>query len=218
MAKKEAKAGAASTTPTEDKSKDKLTAKNASKQLDKTRGKAPTAREAEKAAMKAKNEPEEIPPLEEIARRATVAEQRTASPTQANPSAEYDETFKVTKEESAAIKRFLAKFRTDAKAEAGIVEPKAFLVNETGSDRVRWGGVTYSVPEGRNELTDAFVEEHFPDGVTADDLKKGLLGGRIKVEYEDVSKAKAVVKPKSAKAPKKAPVKKAPAKKSEKPK
>lgn len=186
MAKKEAKAGAASTTPTEDK----ITAKNAAKQLDKTRGKAPTAREAENAAMDAKNEPEEVPSIEEIARRATVAERRTASPTQANPQAEYDETFRVTKDESNKIKRFLAKLRADAAAERGEKAQKAFLVNDSGSDRVRWGGVTYRVPEGRNELTDAFVEEHFPDGVTADDLKKGLLGGRVKIEYEDASKVK----------------------------
>lgn len=196
MAKKEAKAGETSKTPSE--AQDKKEAKAASAKLDKTRGRAPTAREAENAAMDAKNEPEEVPSIEEIARRATLAERRTASPAQTDPTKEFDETFKVTKEESNKLKRYLAQIRAEAKEEAGIVEPKAYLVNDSGSDRVRWGGVTYRVPEGRNELTDAFVEEHFPDGVTADDLKKGLLGGRVKIEYEEV-KPKTVVRPKAKK-------------------
>lgn len=171
---------------TEEQERSKAEAAEASKKLDETQGKARTAREAQdedEETLAARH-------LDHVAESEAAQRQREKWRAEAVASDLGDVTFRINRTEESALRRFLTKLRALKASMLGEVERKAFLVNETGSDRVRWGGRTYTVPEGRHELTDEFVAEYMPDGVTVADLTGGLLGGRVKIEYEDPAEQK----------------------------
>lgn len=153
----------------------------------KTLADAKTAKEADEHQAEA--DEKLLDQINEDKLAAARASERARVQIQANQKSKIE--LELNPAEERVVRKALTAYRLERDKKDGIQVKKTFLVNSSGADRVRYGGVSYRVPEGRHEVTPDFLDTYFPASVTLEDLQNGLLGAQVKVEYEYPNEKKA---------------------------